>query len=141
MLRRGTVAVEQHPPLWYDRRRDDHERIRRMDGDVVAPFFEWPFARSGQGLAFDGLSKWDLTRPNPFYYSRLREFADIGARQGLVLVNMHYMQHSILEAGAHYADYPWRTANNVNNTPFPEPIYYAGDKRVFVGEQFYDAPA
>lgn len=138
MARSGRIALEQHPPLWYDRRRDDHERIRRMDGDVLPPFYEWPVARSGQGLAWDGLSKWDLTKPNPWYFERLRKFADLGAQSGLLLINMHYMQHSILEAGAHYADFPWRTANNINNTPFPEPPYYAGDKRVFIGEQFYD---
>ncbi|MBN1925095.1 MAG: hypothetical protein JW798_04600, partial [Prolixibacteraceae bacterium] len=28
--------IEQHYALWYERRRDDHERIRRMDGDVWA---------------------------------------------------------------------------------------------------------
>jgi hypothetical protein len=56
----------------------------------------------------------------------------------LVLINSAYMQHSILEAGAHYCDFPWRTANNINNPGFPEPVYYAGDKRVFIGNQFYD---
>ncbi len=34
--------------------------------------------------------------------------------------------------------FPWRTANNINNTGFPEPVPYAGDKRIFMAEQFYD---
>jgi hypothetical protein len=55
-------------------------------------------------------------------------------QKGLLLVNQHYFQHNIIEAGAHYADFPWRTANNINNTGFPEPPPYAGDKRIFMSE-------
>ncbi|WP_428937374.1 DUF6298 domain-containing protein [Fontivita pretiosa] len=138
MIQEGKVALEQHYALWYDRRRDDHERIRRMDGDVWPPFYEVPFARSGQGVAWDGLSKYDLTRPNPWYWSRLREFASLCDQHGLVLIHQQYFQHNILEAGAHWADFAWRTANNINNTGFPEPPNYAGDKRIFMAEQFYD---
>ncbi len=134
----NNLGFIQHPPLWYERRRDDHERVQRADGDVVAPFYEWPFARSGQGTAYDGLSKWDLTKPNPFYYSRLQQFARKGAPLGLMLIEMHYMQHSILEAGGHYADFPWRSANNINDMLLPEPPNYAGDKLIYIGEQFYD---
>jgi len=134
----GRPALDYHYGLWYERRRDDHERIRRMDGDVWPPFFELPFARSGQGTAWDGLSQYDLTRFNPWYWSRLREFADICDERGLVLFHQNYFQHNILEAGAHWADSPWRSANNINNTGFPEPPPYAGDKRIFQAEPFYD---
>jgi hypothetical protein len=132
------VALEQNYGLWYDRRRDDHERIRRMDGDVWAPFYELPFARSGQGLAWDGLSKYDLTKYNYWYWNRLKQFAGLATNKGLVLVHQHYFQHNMIEAGAHYTDFPWRPANNINNTGFPEPPPYAGDKRIFMAEQFYD---
>ncbi|WP_205510080.1 DUF6298 domain-containing protein [Longitalea arenae] len=132
------VAFEQNYALWYDRRRDDHERIRRIDGDVWAPFYELPFARSGKDTAWDGLSKYDLTQYNPWYWGRLKEFADLADQKGLVLVHQNYFQHNIIEAGAHYADFPWRPVNNINNTGFPEPVPYAGDKRVFMAEQFYD---
>lgn len=138
MAASNTGGLVQHPPLWYERRRDDHQRVRRSDPDVVAPFYEWPFARSGQGTAYDGLSKWDLTKPNHYYYLRLREFADHASRKGVVLFNAHYMQHNILEAGAHYADFPWRPANNINDTGLPEPVAYAGDKLIYIGETFYD---
>src|SRR6185503_16441749 len=57
---------------------------------------------------------------------------------GLLLIQANYFQHNIIEAGAHYADFPWRTANNINNTGFVEPVNYAGDKRIFYAEQFYD---
>ena len=135
---KGKAVLHHNYGLWYDRRRDDHERVRRKDGDVWAPFYEQPFARSGQGKAWDGLSKYDLTKPNKWYYNRLREFAEKGADKGMILINQHYFQHNILEAGAHWVDCPWRTANNINNTPFLEPVPFSGDKRIFTAKQFYD---
>jgi hypothetical protein len=134
----NTIAIEHNYGLWYDRRRDDHQRIRRMDGEVWPPFYELPFARSGKEIAWDGLSKYDLTKYNPFYWSRLKQFANLADEKGLLLVHQNYFQHNIIEAGAHYADFPWRSANNINNTGFVEPVNYAGDKRIFYAEQFYD---
>jgi Family of unknown function (DUF6298) len=133
-----TIAIEHNYGLWYDRRRDDHQRVRRMDGEVWPPFYELPYARSGKETAWDGLSKYDLTKFNLFYWSRLKQFADLADQNGLLLVHQNYFQHNIIEAGAHYADFPWRTANNINNTGFVEPVNYAGDKRIFYAEQFYD---
>ncbi len=138
MVSKNQVALDHHYGLWYDRRREDHERVRRIDGDVWAPFYEQPFARSGQGAAWDGLSQYDLTKFNPWYWSRLKKFADICGERGLVLFNENYFQHNILEAGAHWVDCPWRSANNINGTGFPEPPPFAGDKRIFMAEQFYD---
>src|SRR5690606_241730 len=138
MVDRNVLSIDHNYGLWYDRRRDDHERIRRMDGDVWPPFYELPFARSGQGLAYDGLSKYDLTKYNLFYWDRLKQFADLADQKGLVLLHQNYFQHNILEAGAHYTDSPWRTANNINDVGFPEPVPYAGDKRIFMADQFYD---
>ena len=138
MVANGQSALDHHYGLWYDRRREDHERVRRMDGNVWAPFYEQAFARSGQGTAWDGLSKYDLTKFNPWYWSRLQQFAGLCGQRGLVLFNENYFQHNILEAGAHWVDCPWRTANNINGTEFPEPPPFAGDKRIFMAEQFYD---
>ncbi len=138
MQRNRIAAYDHNYGLWYDRRRDDHERVRRRDGDVWGPFYEQPFARSGEGRAWDGLSRYDLTKPNRWYYWRLREFADRAAREGLLLYNEHFFQHNILEAGAHWVDSPWRTVNNINATDFPEPVPFAGDKRIFMAEHFYD---
>lgn len=138
MVLKSQLIVEQNYGLWYDRRRDDHERIRRMSGEVWAPFYELPFARSGQGTAWDGLSKYDLTKYNPWYWGRLKQFAELADEKGLVLIHQNYFQHNIIEAGAHYADFPWRTANNINATGFLEPVPYAGDKRLFLADQFYD---
>jgi hypothetical protein len=135
----GKVLLQHNYGLWYDRRRDDHERVRRMTGDVWPPFYELPFKRTGgDALGWDGLSKYDLTKYNPWYWDRLDQFAKLAERKGLVLLHNNYFQHNIIEAGAHYVDFPWRTANNVNDTGFPEPPPFAGDKRVFLAEQFYD---
>ncbi|WP_229223144.1 DUF6298 domain-containing protein [Dyadobacter endophyticus] len=132
------TVVDHNYGLWYDRRRDDHERIRRMDGETWAPFYEQPFARSGKDAAWDDLSKYDLQHYNEWYWNRLREFVRLADQKGLLLYHQNYFQHNILEAGAHYADFPWRTANNINQTGFPEPPPYAGDKRIFIADQFYD---
>jgi hypothetical protein len=174
MQREHTLLFSQNYGLWTDRRRDDHERIRRKDGDVWAPFYEQPFARTGtvhstqfivhsydslrdnkhaqptmnyelctmnymnSPLAWDGLSKYDLTQLNRWYFWRLQQFAKKGEAASLLLKNQHYFQHNILEAGAHWVDCPWRTVNNVNNTPFLEPVNFTGDKRIFTATQFYD---
>jgi hypothetical protein len=138
MKQSNTAVLDHNYGLWYDRRRDDHERIRRMDGEVWPPFYELPFARTGKGLSWDGLSKYDLAQYNKWYWDRLAQFATMASKQSLLLIHQNYFQHNIIEAGAHYADFPWRTANNINNTGFPEPVPYAGDKRIFMDEQFYD---
>ncbi|MBD0285360.1 MAG: pectate lyase, partial [Flavisolibacter sp.] len=138
MLRDTVVVMQSFPALWYERRRDDHARTRRANADVWAPFYEQPFSRSGQGEAFDRLSKYDLTKWNTWYWLRLKQFADLADQKGLLYIQEHYLQHNIIEEGAHWADYPWRTANNINNTAFAENTAYAGDKRVYMAEEFYD---
>ncbi len=134
----GNIILEHNYGLWYDRRRDDHTRVMRRDGDVWAPFYEQPFARSGEGRAWDGLSLYDLTRPNEWYWKRLQDFAFAAEHTGIILFHNHYFQHNIIEAGAHWVDSPWRSANNINNTGFNEPVHFSGDKRIFQAEQFYD---
>ena len=138
MQRSHTLLFSQNYGLWTDRRRDDHERIRRKNGDAWAPFYEQPFARTGKKLAWDGMSKYDLTQLNKWYFWRLQQFAKKTEPIGILLKNQHYFQHNILEAGAHWVDCPWRTANNINQTPFLEPVNFTGDKRIFTATLFYD---
>lgn len=164
MERNHYAVLDHNYGLWYDLRRTDHERVKRADGDVWAPFYEQPFARSGKGKAWDGLSLYDLSRPNEWYWHRLRSFAEKALPKGILLYNQHYFQHNILEAGAHWVDCPWRPVNNVNYeaskgakqanggnmkggrqenqtqevSTLPEPVPFTGDKRIFVAEQFYD---
>lgn len=139
MNQENILVLDQHYSLWYDRRRDDHERIRRKDGDVWGPFLEQAFARyGGIETAWDGLSKYDLNKPNKWYWYRLKQFADKAEPSGRLMFAQHFFQHNIIEAGAHYVDSPWRTANNVNDMGLPEPVNFAGDKRIFYAEMFYD---
>ncbi len=138
MKANNLVVLDHNYGLWYDRRRDDHQRVRRRDGDVWGPFYEQPFKRSGKDTAWEGLSKYDLSKPNAWYWARLKEFANKASEKGLLLFHENYFQHNILEAGAHWVDCPWRSANNVNKTDFPEPVPFAGDKRIFVADMFYD---
>jgi hypothetical protein len=137
MRANDVVAFRHHYGLWYDRRRIDHEMIRRPDGDVYPPFYEQPFARTGQGQAWDGLSRYDLTKYNPWYFGRLREFARLGREGGVVLINEMYFQHNILESGAHWVDSPWRPVNNINETAFTEPPPFTGDT-IKMAAEFYD---
>ena len=131
------VVVRHHYGLWYDRRRMDHERMRRPDGDVWPPFYEQPFARSGHETAWDGLSRYDLAKYNPWYFARLHEFAELAREKGLVLIDEMYFQHNILEAGAHWVDSPWRPTNNINGTHFTEPVPFTGDTQKMAPE-FYN---
>jgi hypothetical protein len=138
MAAHGAVAYDHHYGLWYDLRRADHLIVRQADAGAAPPFYEQPFARTGRGRAWDGLSKYDLTQFNPWYWRRLREFARLCDQRGLVLIHQNYFQHNILEAGAHWVDSPWRPANNISDTGFPEPPPFIGDKRIFLAHQFYD---
>lgn len=139
--KQGVVVWNQNYGLWYDRRRDDHERIKRPDGDVWAPFFEQSIARSGKGAAWDGLSKYDLSKLNTWYFDRINQLAD--AAPDMLIINQNFFQHNIIEAGAHWVDSPWRSANNIQSegahgTHFLEPVPFTGDKRIFTADLFYD---
>ncbi len=151
----GTPFYQSGPGLWYDRRRDEHSVNRREDGNVWAPFCELPWARSGQyaaGLgegsnvaAWDGLSRYDLTRYNTWYFDRTRTFVELCHQHGIVMFHSFYNTHNLLEWGAHWIDSPWRPANNINQTglmepPPLEPGYQKTEPsvRVHYANQFYN---
>jgi hypothetical protein len=134
----GRRVIEHHWGLWYDRRRDDHQTVRRITPEVWPPFEEQPWARSGEGTAWDGLSKYDLSRFNPWYFDRLRAFARECESHGLVLIAHMYFQHNILESAAHWMDFPWRPANCLQETGFAEPPEFVPGGRIDVAGPFYD---
>ncbi len=138
MLAHGQATFAHNWGLWYDERRQDHEQTRRIDANVEPPFWEQAWARSGQGTAFDGLSKYDLTKFNPWYFGRLRQFADLAEQKGLVLVNQMYFQHHLLEDAAHWMDTPWRVTNALQDIGLPEPPPILDRKRIVVANIFYD---
>ena len=47
--RSGAHVLHHRTGLWYERRRNDHERNMHADAEVWAPFNEMPYSRSGQG--------------------------------------------------------------------------------------------
>ena len=131
-LRPGDVFY-QHYGLWYDRRRVDHNYYGSPDertGEVWGPLMELPWSRSGTGRAWDGLSKYDLTRFNPWYFDRIDGFAAEADRQGRVLYLNVYFQHWLLESRSHYVDFPWRPVNAIQATGLPNEVPAA--------EVFYD---
>ncbi|MGI4793721.1 MAG: DUF6298 domain-containing protein, partial [Janthinobacterium lividum] len=136
---RGVVTIQVTPGLWYEHRRDSHNVERREDGNVWAPFYEMPWARSGQGIAWDGLSKFDVSRYNPWYFERHKEFAREAARQGFVVVYELYNTHDVLEIQPHYIDFPWRPANNINDTGLTEPPPFEPHNTNNIGNQFFSA--
>lgn len=123
-LNTGDV-VSHNYGLWYDRRRVDHDFYGspdQKDGEVWGPFMELPWARSGTGRAWDGLSQYDLTRFNPWFFDRIQTFADLAAQRGVVLYHQMYMQHWLLESRAHYVDFPWRPMNAIQATGMPNEV-------------------
>ena len=139
MAAEGMPFFNGGPGLWYDRRRDAHVINEQPDANVWAPFYEMPWARSGREKAWDGLSKYDLTRFNPWYFARTREFAEVCEQQGLVYYHNLYNTHNLLETAAHWVDFPWRPANNVNDTGLPEPPPLEARNTIHIANQFYDA--
>jgi len=123
---RGSIIYQTIPGLWYEHRRDEHTVFRQPDGNVWGPFFEMPWERSGKGIAWDGLSRFDLSKYNPWYFERNREFARLAGEQGLIVIHNLYNTHDVLEIGPHWIDYPWRPANNINDTGLPEPPPFKG---------------
>lgn len=117
------AAFSQHYGLWYDRRRINHDYYGSPEltaADVTPPFMEMPWARSGQGRDWNGLSKYDLTRFNPWYFGRLKEFADLCDARGRILHHNFYFQHALQETRAHYVDFPWRPVNCLQATDLPD---------------------
>lgn len=122
MIEFGYPGFEHNFGLWYDRRRDVHDSVRRTDAKVVPPFLEQPWSRSQSGTAWDGLPRYDLEKFNDWYFSRLREFAALSDRKGTVLIFNFYMQHALLEYEPHYVDFPWRPVNTIQDTGMPDAI-------------------
>jgi len=76
-----------------------------------------PFLRTGPGKANDGLLKYDLEKPNPFYYERLvqrlRMAADKGIYASVMLFEAWAVKWATPGQNA-WTHYPFHPQNNVN---------------------------
>lgn len=138
MKQQGISFYQSGPAIWYDRRRDEHSIKERFDGDVWPAFYELPWARSGEGKAWDGLSKYDLGKYNIWYFNRMKAFSELANKHGFLLYHHLYNNHNLQETASHWADFPWRPANNINTTGLPEPPPLEPKERVHVTNKFYD---
>ncbi len=83
-------------------------------------FNPMPFQRSGQGVASDGKSKFDLTRFNQAYFDRIRQrIVDAGKKDIYVSV-MLFNGWSVETIGAYNLNNPWNghpfnKSNNIND--------------------------
>jgi hypothetical protein len=84
------------------------------------------------------LSRFDLSRFNPWYYERTSEFAKLCDSRGLVFYHNIYNTHNLLEIPPHWVDYPWRPANNVNDTGLAEPPPIEPGNHIHVANEVYD---
>ncbi len=137
MSKNNCFFYQTGPGLWYDRRRDEHSIKERMDAYVWAPFYELPWSRTGTGKAFDGLSLYDLSKFNDWYFLRIKEFAEICDERGMVLYYNFFNTHNILEIGAHWCDYPARPVNCINETQIPEPMPLEPRDRLHIANDYY----
>lgn len=135
---RGIAFYVSTPGLWYEHRRDAHNDYRQPNGNVWAPFYEMPWARSGRGVAWDGLSLFDVSRYNLWYFERHREFIQEAAKQCIIVYVNLYNNHDVNEIGPHWIDFPWRPANDVNDTGIPEPPPLRPNNRNDVNTQFFN---
>lgn len=105
-----------------------------------------PWLRTGPGEARDGLPKFDLTRLNPAYFTRLRHRVDLARRKKI------YVSVMLFEGWSQqFAASPWRSAghpflvdNNVNGIDadrnrngFVTEVHTLGDRRILAIQERY----
>ena len=85
--------------------------------DTPTLFDPQPFARTGPGLAQDGLPRFDLSRWNDAYFDRLRERVEMAGRRGIYVGVMLFEGWTIKCPRADTDPWPYHPmhpANNVN---------------------------
>ncbi len=76
-----------------------------------------PWARSGTPGALDGGNKYDLTKWDPAFFHRLRDFIKEAGKRGIVVevtLFCPFYSHSADTPDAHWQASPWHPANNIN---------------------------
>lgn len=88
---------------------------RECDGSRVSVAPQ-PWLRTGPGVAHDGLPRFDLSRPNPAYYARLRSRVVQARKRGLYVSVMLFegWQLQFTERPWNAQGHPFQRDNNVN---------------------------
>ncbi len=80
-----------------------------------------PYLRTGPGTALDGGPKFDLTRFNEAYFSRLHERVRVAGEQGIYVSIMLFNGFSVADKsrkitgkGNPWRNHPYNSANNIN---------------------------
>lgn len=82
------------------------------DNRIVGP--EYPWLRTGPGVATDGLPKFDLMQPNPNFYTRLQARVQAARDAGIYVSLMLFEGWELQFDTAHWAQHPFNPANNIN---------------------------
>jgi hypothetical protein len=94
----------------------DHPLYAPWTDDRVT-FDPLPFARTGPGVALDGLPKFDLTQFNPIYFERLRQRVVEAGRRGIYVAVMLFegwsLKWSVPTSDA-WRSHPFHRENNIN---------------------------
>jgi hypothetical protein len=82
-----------------------------------------PWARSGPGIAVDGLPKFNLTTWNEVYFKRMRKRVKSAGERGIYCAIMLFQGWSLHKTSAHYGNpwpfHPFNANNNINNVDVP----------------------
>lgn len=73
-----------------------------------------PWKRTGPGIAEDGQPKFDLTRFNPEYFTRLRNRVEMAGKAGIYVSVMLFEGWGIQFSPGAYGNHPFYPENNIN---------------------------
>jgi len=84
-----------------------------------APYTRRPWARSDQGIAWDGLPRYDLGAFDTWYFDRLNSFVATMNDNGIAVEFTFFHQSCVAESFTNWADSPWRPENNTSSLGLP----------------------
>jgi hypothetical protein len=80
-------------------------------GTVLGP--EFPWLRTGPGVANDGLPKFDFTQSNPAFYQRLLDRVSLANDRGIYVQVMLFEGWELTQESSHWQYHPFNPSNNV----------------------------
>jgi hypothetical protein len=126
------IGLAETPPFPYDEYLDfmqaHHHNVMRLWmfeqperaswTELPLRFSPLPWARTGPGLATDGLPKFDLDRFDEAYFLRMRERVQAAGARGIYCAIMLFQGWSLHRTAVPFGDpwpvHPFNAANNIN---------------------------